>query len=170
MILRKPDAGIWTRLKREDARAWKAFELYRDQRLPRSNAVAFRAYQAHYNNSLKANPSQSWQGWKKDNEWDKRCEAYDRNLAIMANSEDVDPVVEARMLILHRLPELVNAAIEIALDGDVKMLKDLMDRAGMVRANSKPGKRTIKAENAQFNVDFSGLKPDELAKLMDGLG
>lgn len=155
---------IWNRRDGESSKAYLAFSAYRRLGVTRSIPRAWLAYRDMVNRQaegtkakqLKGNaPSGAFLKWQVTFEWDKRVKAYDTWLDDLVDAREEDIIKQARGRLLLSLGELVERAIELALSGDVTMLRDLLGRARFDEKRRKPG-----VTDDDFNEILTGVLGD----------
>jgi len=67
----------WDRLRSETDKAWQAFQLYKNQSLPRNKLQAFRQ---HSGNPAASRTGGQFSRWAKKHRWKERLLAYDRSI------------------------------------------------------------------------------------------
>jgi len=167
------DKHPWAKLPGESAKAYRAFELFRKLPTPRVAEYAWDAYKAE-RKIKSARPSAAWRGWKTEHDWEARAAAFDARELERANPEAADAIALARQRIIDALPTLIDRAIELATDPvepDGAMLRDLLDRAGLVKPIKKTnaGNLTVSADAAQFNFNFDNMNTADIQTMIASL-
>ena len=140
----------WDRLPRETDKGFAAFRVYLELGPTRSFEAAWRAYREERGLRGERMPSH-FRRWKDRNNWPGRAAAFDGH-AISA----IDDVrIKAQKAALSKLydasDKLITKAIEIAEQGDDKMLRFLL---AQIWDKPKPGgaKLNVAGENVQVNI------------------
>lgn len=130
----------WERRDDETDKAFAAFQTYRDMD-PHERSYAAVADDVE--------SSVRWiKQWGSEHDWQARVEAYDDHLDQLRQ----EATERARARIADHLLELVDEAIEQALDGDTAMLRDLLDRGGL-KPDENHNVRLGSADEGESKID-----------------
>lgn len=147
------EARKWERLDRETDRAFEAFQIYRDMR------AVERSLQ-NVADDLGHNTKRHIERWSSENDWQDRVRAYDQWQDRRRQEQRQQAIDEAYERLADNLDEIMRVAINRAVnDGDVRMLKDLLDRGGL-----KP------IEQQEIQIGSEDAAEDKLADLLPDIG
>jgi hypothetical protein len=132
------DDRIWEKQGHESATAFDAFKLYREDIRMTIAQVSKTVYGKEYSSHVAR--------WCTEYNWVDRREAYWGHLDKLRVAAREKAVKDAEDVLADSLKSLMNKAVDLALKGDSRLLKDLLDRAD-VRFN--------KDVDDQVNVNVS---------------
>lgn len=129
-IIDDPNIPTWDRQPYETKNSFLAFSIYRDLGPTRTVLQAHKKY--CQTRGLPEPKSTGYSGmWSSQHHWSRRAEEYDRHMERIKQEAREDAVVRAQNRIADELVSLVEKAIEKALEGDSRLLIDLLDRGGL---------------------------------------
>ena len=122
----------------ETAKAYAAFCIYRDLGPKRTVRKAYN--DAHPKRDPRKGISSHWPKWSMNNEWVRRCNAFDQHKYDKMMAGRTSIIEGARQRYLDKLQELVDRQLEMAFGelpeaGKIEawMLTDILDRAGLTK-------------------------------------
>lgn len=120
----------WLKQPGESEKSYEAFCIYRDMGAGRSLEKAWVAYASK--NDLKVSyVSSHLKKWSVKYHWVERCEQWAAYQDRVRLEEREEAIRASERKLADKLTDLVDKAIAKALDGDTKLLCDLMDRGGL---------------------------------------
>jgi len=119
----------WDRRDGETSAAWYGFRLYRDLGRSRSIQKAWDVYRLE--KAVKGHaPSGAFIRWSREHDWLERAEAFDEWRDEVRDEARARALADADAMLDERVTQLVAIAIEKAVGGDDRWIRDLLARAG----------------------------------------
>jgi hypothetical protein len=158
----------WLRREKEPARAYRAFELYRDQGPCRTVAEALREYRAQNSvqrredNRVTSGVPAAWRRWRKDWAWDERLQAFDKHRALLEATIEAEAEGARMNAKVHRRREHDEIRYRrlIHLSSRLDSLLN-RDRALLKTRNVKKMVEGVQIEEQDSVREFTALSEEE---------
>lgn len=115
----KSNDKIWEKREDESRRQFEAFKCYRDMGSGRTLAKVDDEVSYSLQNIKRISSTK---------DWGDRVHAYDKHLDRVETKSKKEQIQKAYEKLYANLPELIDAALDKAKEGNTRMIRDLLDR------------------------------------------